>query len=643
MRQKRALKIGVTALAMLASLGVLGFGCAGGGEETDATGGVPCVPEEELCGDKYDNDCDGQIDEGCECNPGDTQACYTGPEGSQGKGTCAGGEQTCSMKGKWGDCQGEVLPAAGDTCDGIDNDCDGMIDPGCECSPPGPETKRDCYMGPAGTEGVGDCTPGFQICLSDGTWDSECIDEVHPSEEKCDGFDNDCDNEIDDMGMTTCGVGACQVSVITCTNGALTPCFAKAPSKEVCDGADNDCDQLTDESDPDAGKTCDSGLLGACAVGKIACSNGAKSCVPSVQATPEKCDGADNDCDGMVDDNIPGTGGSCSTGFPGVCSAGEIQCQNNVIDCYPIIPQSAETCDGTDNDCDGQTDELNPGGGVVCSTGKPGVCASGKTNCVNGVLECTPNVAAAPELCNNQIDDNCDGQIDESAPEQCDGIDNDCNGVIDNGNPGGGQPCATGQPGACAGGLTFCEGAQFVCKFSGVLFSDDFSKGNVKGWTLGPEWAIGPTATSTGHSTGYGDPANDHTPTEDNNVAGVILGGNASTALHSAYHYLTSPVIDVSGAPAVHLEFWRWLNSDYTPFMNNVIEVFNGSTWVMVWQSGSTAVQDNAWKKQSYDVSGYKNPQFQFRIGFNVNSSGVWTMAQWNVDDVVLTTASGCQ
>lgn len=640
MTHKRALKIGVTALAMLASLGVLGFGCAGG-EDTDA-GGVPCVPEAELCGDQYDNDCDGQVDEDCECNPGDKQACYTGPEGTKGKGTCADGEQTCTKLGTWGDCLGEVLPAADDVCDGADNNCDGMIDPGCECSPPGPETTQPCYTGPEGTEGVGDCTPGFQICLGDGTWDTECINEVHPGTETCDGFDNDCNNEVDDMGMTTCGVGACQVSVITCVDGVLTPCKALPPSKEVCDGVDNDCDQLTDESDPDSGKTCDSGLLGACGVGQIACANGVKTCEPSVQPSPEKCDGADNDCDGVADDNIPGTGGSCSTGFPGVCSDGAIQCQNNTIDCFPLIPQSPEICDGLDNNCNGQTDELNPEGGVVCSTGKPGICAAGKTNCVNGVLECTPDVAASPELCNNQIDDNCDGQVDEASPEQCDGIDNDCNGVIDNGNPGGNQPCATGQPGLCATGLTFCEGAQFVCKFSGILFSDDFSNGNVKGWTLGPEWAIGPTATSTGHSTGNGDPAEDHSSSDDNNVAGVILGGNASTSLHG-YNYLTSPVIDVSGAPSVYLEFWRWLNSDYTPYMNNVIEVFNGSSWVLVWQSGSTGIQDNAWKKQSYDVTGYKNPLFQFRIGFNVNSSGVWTMAQWNVDDVVLTTAPGCQ
>jgi hypothetical protein len=192
MMHKRVLTLGVSALATLVSLGVLGVGCAGGGEENTDAGGVPCLPENEVCGDNFDNDCDGQVDEDCECSPGETQACYTGPEGTEGKGPCAGGEQTCSANGTWGDCENQVLPAADDACDGADNDCDGMIDPGCQCSPPVPETKQPCYTGPEGSEGVGDCTAGFQICLPDGTWDAECLQQVVPKDETCDNFDNDC-------------------------------------------------------------------------------------------------------------------------------------------------------------------------------------------------------------------------------------------------------------------------------------------------------------------------------------------------------------------------------------------------------------------------------------------------------------------
>jgi large repetitive protein len=116
-----------------------------------------------------------------------------------------------------------------------------------------------------------------------------------------------------------------------------------------------------------------------------------------------------------------------------------------------------------------------------------------------------------------------------------------------------------------------------------------------------------------------------------------VLGGNASIGLHG-YYYLTSPAINLTSASGtVNLTFWRWLNSDYTPYMNNVIEVFNGSTWVQIWQSGPPpAVQDAAWVRQTFNVTSYKSSAFRVRFGFNVDSPGVWTVSSWNVDDVTL-------
>jgi hypothetical protein len=71
--------------------------------------------------------------------------------------------------------------------------------------------------------------------------------------------------------------------------------------------------------------------------------------------------------------------------------------------------------------------------------------------------------------------------------------------------------------------------------------------------------------------------------------------------------------------------------------MNNVIEVYNGSSWVQVWQSGpSPAIQDAAWNKQSYDLTAHKNASMRVRFGFNIGSTGVFTVTSWNVDDVVI-------
>ncbi|MFM2379021.1 MAG: hypothetical protein RLZZ143_1599, partial [Cyanobacteriota bacterium] len=166
-----------------------------------------------------------------------------------------------------------------------------------------------------------------------------------------------------------------------------------------------------------------------------------------------------------------------------------------------------------------------------------------------------------------------------------------------------------------------------------TYFSDDFAN-NTKGWTLGTEWQIGAATTSTGQVYGNPDPGTDNTPTADNGVAGVVIGGNASTALHGFY-YLTSPVINTSTANKLFFEFARWLNSDYTPFVQNKVEIFNGSSWVNLWSSGgSPGVQDNAWTPQQFDISAHKSASTQIRFGFNVGSTGVWTVSSWNVDDV---------
>lgn len=169
-----------------------------------------------------------------------------------------------------------------------------------------------------------------------------------------------------------------------------------------------------------------------------------------------------------------------------------------------------------------------------------------------------------------------------------------------------------------------------------VYFQEDFSD-NSAGWTLGTEWQIGPAVACPATAGGNGDPGTDTTPTADNGIAGVVIGGYASTGLHD-YYWLTSPPIDLSGAPgAVVLRFMRWLNSDYTPYMANLVQVWNGSVWSTVWLTGGPPpVNDNAWTLQEFEVTGYKNAQFQVRFGFNVASAGVFTVSGWNLDDVAL-------
>ncbi|MBK8254918.1 MAG: hypothetical protein IPK82_19950 [Polyangiaceae bacterium] len=525
----------------------------GGSGGSGGTGGATCTPMTEIC-DMKDNDCDGTVDNiaggaPCTCNDGDTQNCYSGPEGTLNVGVCVQGNQTC-QGGQWGACTGEVIPSA----------------------------------------------------------------------EACNLQDDDCNGAADDMGQATCGVGACAVTVEKCLNGQEQACVPNQPTLEICDGVDNNCNQLIDESDPMLNSACMTGSPGVCSQGKMTCTAGVLACTADIMPTPETCDGLDTDCDGTVDNNIPGTGGDCSTGQLGVCAAGTITCQLSggtyQVDCFPNTAASAEACDGLDNDCDGQPDDGNPEGGGACNTGQLGVCGPGTLNCLNGAIQCTPNALAQPEV--------------------CDGIDNNCDGQADEGNPGGNQACG------CAGaGMTACQNGQVVCNGGPITyFSDDFSANN-KGWTLDQTWQIGPAAASTG--CGFGnDPATDHTSTADNGVAGVNIGGCYPTTTHPDY-CMTSPNIDTSQAPQVFLNYWRHLHCDYPGFMTHTVGVSSngGASWTNVYAVPSGVQQNDInWTSANFNITAYKSSTMRIRFCYAGTSSGIISGGGWNIDDVTVASAT---
>ncbi len=131
-------------------------------------------------------------------------------------------------------------------------------------------------------------------------------------------------------------------------------------------------------------------------------------CVP----TEELCDGVDNDCDNDIDEDVAEVGSPCDTGQPGVCADGSQVCRGGVLACQGPSA-GVESCNGLDDDCDGNPDDGNPGGGAACDTGQPGVCAAGTQQCQGGGLACVQTTAAGAETCGDGLDNDCDGTADD--------------------------------------------------------------------------------------------------------------------------------------------------------------------------------------------------------------------------------------
>ncbi len=375
---------------------------------------------EEVC-DGVDNDCDGDIDQ----DAIDATTWY-GDADNDGHGGTQFTTEACTMPSGYvataddcNDVNASAYPGASESCDLVDNDCDGDVDEGVELT----------WYADADGDGYGDATATTEACTEPPgyTVNGDDCDDTSASNspaalERCDSVDNDCDTLVDEADAIDTntwyldGDGDGYGSSLTTTDSC------EAPSGYVTAGTD--CD------DSDGGVN---------------------------PAAVESCDTIDNDCDGATDESDAidtttwyldgdgdGYGSSLTTTDSCEAPSGYVTAGTDCDDSDGgVNPAAVESCDTIDNDCDGATDESDAadastwyldadGDGYGVATTSSVACnePSGFTD---NTLDCDDADGASTWT---TVDGDCDGTLtaddcdDADAASYTVAMDGDCDGTL---------------------------------------------------------------------------------------------------------------------------------------------------------------------------------------------------------------------
>jgi hypothetical protein len=421
-----------------------------------------CQPVEVCNG--IDDDCNGIIDDnpvdvGVPCNS-DVGDCSAGTlKCCNPSGKCIGDPGFVPAPAPNGDAPACIggnppYPLTGDVCDGTDDNCDGVanaVPPQLCFTDPvtGPFSpalaghglcragSQDCTTTPINCSNPANCGPGWPAGKPSPNPNhtfTACSGAQGPRGENCDGFDNDCNDKIDDnptdswVGMDCCPSQSGNLADCANTGGSTHCATGKY---ECCNGA---------------GCANQGGFVGD--------SSDHQQCVGGVAQSPEVCNGVDDNCDGKVD-NVLGVGSTCTAN--GKLNAGA--CKSTLQCPTTFTPCTVETC---------ATNQLGScNASVECAANQ--AC----TTKITGQLFCEPLCDGV--LCPNGLD--C-VQVGTPMPEVCNGLDDDCDAIVDemdevsmndsrfkmDSNGDGVPDCMVAPPfDTCKLGTPECKGGMFEC------------------------------------------------------------------------------------------------------------------------------------------------------------------------------------